>query len=77
MQRYYRCCFLNGDGQLCSYHGFMAVGDKKAVAEAERLLVLFEHYSGLELWQGGRLLTVRTRNTIRDRLTGDPRLAEG
>ncbi len=76
MQRYYRCCFLNGDGEICSYRAFMAVGDKKAVAEAERLFALVEQYAGFELWQGGRLSTARKRNTIRNRVTGDPRFLE-
>jgi hypothetical protein len=76
MQRYYRCCFLNREGVICRVEGFMAAGDNRAVAKAERLFDGFAHYVGFEVWQGSRLLTVKRRSIIRDRLTGSARLLE-
>lgn len=76
MERYYRCCFLDSNGDIRRVEGFVATGDNKAVAKAERLFTGFEHYVGFEVWQGSRLLTVGQRRIIRDRLTGSPRLSE-
>lgn len=56
MQRYYRCCFINREGVICRVEGFVANGDNKAVAKAERLFGGFEHYVGFEVWQGSRLI---------------------
>ena len=76
MQRYYRCCFLNSEGDIRRVEGFVATGDNKAVAKAEHLFAAFEHDVGFEVWQGSRLLTVGQRRILRDRLTGSPSLSE-
>jgi hypothetical protein len=72
MQRYYRCCFLNREGVICRVEGYMAAGDNKAVAKAERLFAGLEHHVGFEVWQGSRLLNAGRRRIVRDRLTGSP-----